>query len=526
MAENIQIDINANTSGLTSGLDKAKKSINSASYALNDLSRIAQDAPYGFIGISNNINPLVESFGRLRASTGSTAGALKEMVLGLTGPAGAGLAFGLLSAGISFASVGLSRWVQTSKEAKKSTDEVSEAVKQYTNRLAENSREIQFSNDLAEYNLQLSTLDAKAKGASLKELRKIEEEYWTNVRSTAQENLIKTLDDNAAKQKLYTQEHQIMIKSNEALTKAQNDYYEANRRYNIAMAKNRLDDYNDNKKNLEDTLKLEDKYNKARIKFTQSVYKELRTATPLDFEENIDIKLTPVISINNETIRQGLLKNIEGMKLPSVLTDEMGLNSMTMEGLDKFWRQWLEYFQKGKDEAQKEQTKIITELSSNMVNTLAEGIGNAIASGGATVGDAFKGIFSLFGDAIIEFGKKAVLFSKGFLVLKKVLEKGSAVLGIGAGIALIAIGAAIKATAGGGMKFATGTTNAPGGMSLVGERGPELVNLPRGSQVIPNGRTSAMLGGVGGSMEVYGVLRGQDIYFSNKKYAQTYNRTT
>ena len=34
--------------------------------------------------------------------------------------------------------------------------------------------------------------------------------------------------------------------------------------------------------------------------------------------------------------------------------------------------------------------------------------------------------------------------------------------------------------------FANGTNFAPGGMALVGERGPELVNLPRGSQVIPN----------------------------------------
>ena len=35
-------------------------------------------------------------------------------------------------------------------------------------------------------------------------------------------------------------------------------------------------------------------------------------------------------------------------------------------------------------------------------------------------------------------------------------------------------------------KFAGGTDSAPGGMAVVGERGPELVNLPRGSQVIPN----------------------------------------
>jgi hypothetical protein len=34
--------------------------------------------------------------------------------------------------------------------------------------------------------------------------------------------------------------------------------------------------------------------------------------------------------------------------------------------------------------------------------------------------------------------------------------------------------------------FAGGIDSAPGGLAVVGECGPELVNLPRGSQVIPN----------------------------------------
>lgn len=38
--------------------------------------------------------------------------------------------------------------------------------------------------------------------------------------------------------------------------------------------------------------------------------------------------------------------------------------------------------------------------------------------------------------------------------------------------------------------FASGTNFAPGGTALVGEQGPELVNLPRGSQVIPNSQVN------------------------------------
>lgn len=42
--------------------------------------------------------------------------------------------------------------------------------------------------------------------------------------------------------------------------------------------------------------------------------------------------------------------------------------------------------------------------------------------------------------------------------------------------------------------FASGTSYAPGGMALVGERGPELVNLPRGSRVHTANQTRGMMG--------------------------------
>lgn len=40
--------------------------------------------------------------------------------------------------------------------------------------------------------------------------------------------------------------------------------------------------------------------------------------------------------------------------------------------------------------------------------------------------------------------------------------------------------------------FATGTKNAPGGLSVVGEEGPELLYLPRGAKVIPNKDTESI----------------------------------
>ena len=44
--------------------------------------------------------------------------------------------------------------------------------------------------------------------------------------------------------------------------------------------------------------------------------------------------------------------------------------------------------------------------------------------------------------------------------------------------------------------FADGVRNFSGGMAIVGERGPELVNLPRGSSVYSNEDSRDMMGGV------------------------------
>jgi protein-tyrosine-phosphatase len=56
--------------------------------------------------------------------------------------------------------------------------------------------------------------------------------------------------------------------------------------------------------------------------------------------------------------------------------------------------------------------------------------------------------------------------------------------------------------------FADGTDSAPGGWSIVGEKGPELVNLPKGSQVLPNGMTPG--GSVSAPVNVTIDARGAD----------------
>ncbi len=47
------------------------------------------------------------------------------------------------------------------------------------------------------------------------------------------------------------------------------------------------------------------------------------------------------------------------------------------------------------------------------------------------------------------------------------------------------------------MHNAEGTDFSPGGLSWVGERGPEIMYIPRGAQIIPHEQTMAILGGGG-----------------------------
>jgi hypothetical protein len=84
-------------SGIKTQMSSVARPTADATNALSNLSRVAQDAPYGFIGIANNLNPLLESFQRLQKESVNSGGALKAMISGLTGPAGIGLALGVVS---------------------------------------------------------------------------------------------------------------------------------------------------------------------------------------------------------------------------------------------------------------------------------------------------------------------------------------------------------------------------------------------------------------------------------------------
>lgn len=119
-AANIKLGIDNSSidkqiSDTTSKLNTLKSSVGSSATAFNNhskatangsntlmqFSRIAQDAPFGIMGIGNNLTATAESFANLSKSAGGAGGALKAVASSLMGTGGILLAVSLVTTGLT-----------------------------------------------------------------------------------------------------------------------------------------------------------------------------------------------------------------------------------------------------------------------------------------------------------------------------------------------------------------------------------------------------------------------------------------
>jgi hypothetical protein len=114
----------------TTGMQSLAKGANTANTSMINLGRTVSDAPFGFIGIANNIGPLVENFVQLKKESGTTGGALKQLGASLAGPGGLIVGIQLAVAAIQFAQLGFSRWGASAKKAKEETDKLKQGQEQ------------------------------------------------------------------------------------------------------------------------------------------------------------------------------------------------------------------------------------------------------------------------------------------------------------------------------------------------------------------------------------------------------------
>jgi len=193
--QNIQETVTATTQ-LGAAFKRVAPASNQATQALVNVSRVAQDAPYGFIGIANNLNPLLESFQRLKETSGSTGSALKQMAQGLMGPAGIGLALGVVSSLLVVFGDKLFKTKSVAEDAAKSNKDFADSLDKAKASASESGIKLQAYINVAENANNTDARRKEALNAVVNELGKVNAAYAST---------IKTTDDAKKAVDLYTQ---------------------------------------------------------------------------------------------------------------------------------------------------------------------------------------------------------------------------------------------------------------------------------------------------------------------------------
>ena len=206
----------------------------------------------------------------------------------------------------------------------------------------------------------------------------------------------------------------------------------------------------------------------------------------LDFDQKANDDLSANAALPSDQQNHALAGEIDQRRQAMMESQAADRDQLTNQQLSP-WDQWMQSGVKaGNDVGQTFQTeavKGITDFNSELTESIVQG---------KSLGSIMHGVFQSLESDVIQY-------------LLKQAEVG--MLGGGQGLAAGLFGTAApqaSAAAAGTSTgllgslisllphFAAGTDDAPGGLSLVGEKGPELVNLPGGAGVTPNNVLSSI----------------------------------
>jgi len=556
---------------VSTSLGGVAKASNTAGQSLTNLGRIAQDAPFGFIGIQNNINPLIESFGRLKAETGSTGGAFKELLSGLAGPAGIGVAVSVATAALTVLTQnGFFKSAQASDEAAKKIAEFNKSLKDAeTAALATGVKLSGFAQIAAD-----STLPLEQRNEALKQANKILGDYGekltlANVATQQGTDIVNkytaALVAQALANKLAENQATLLIQQRDAQkqvtaaqiesTRAQTEFVrnaasltvrdqELGRGTAFTIARDKaVQNLNTAQKSLLDVNK---QITENQTFFNEQLQKSTSLFGNLGTKSKESTKqVSDSVKKIKKTVEQEKIGRLELPATIRILTREdvaaqieeaKRIAREKQERFDKLFKSAtpikipfnvtfdkIQEFAKRAKAFGEEASSIFGNAIADSFSKIGEGIGNLI-TGDAGLGALFAGIGQIFGDALKQLGKYVIETSVLVASIKKALNAafaGNPILGVLAGVALIALGTIIQNTL---PKFANGVTNFGGGVALVGERGPEIVRLPSGSDVIPNFRLNSLSASQPTAYIPNVTLRGSDLVIAFNRQTATNRR--
>jgi hypothetical protein len=523
----IQVQIGADVQGAVNGINRVNQSLakmpnasNQATTALSNLSRVAQDAPYGFIGIANNINPLLESFQRLKVSTGSTGGALKALGKELSGGGGLGLAIGIASSLLVV-------FGQKLFGAKSAADEAKDSAKSLSTAIEGIFKDV--SKEVAEVNGLIAVLKAETetrdrKLSAIKELQKIQPEIFAGLKlegqaviglDTAYKNYLNNLQNVIAAKIIQVKLEQ---KINELLQKQGVGSTIDMKGFLDGMRKLRTQGLQGGDKTImEQLFAQEDKAAQEGEAVLQrqidALFKQL-----IQYSQGIKV---PELKVSDLKVRPEKIElapypftqwNTDLMKVPKLdlKIDNSGIKA---PGLSKSFIDALSTNKAQIKDMREELEKLIS-AGQFLGSTLADAFGNvfdAIATGG----NAFKALGNAIKQVVLDLIKAAIQA----LIVKAIV--GAFAPGAGAGLQLGGIGSffGLPRRAGGGPVAA-------GNPYIVGENRAEIFVPSTSGRILPSTNLSGLagMGGGGGAFSVRHSISGRELVLLISRENNSQNR--
>lgn len=470
--------------------DKMAPKVANGSNSLMQFSRIVQDAPFGIMGIGNNITATAEAFGHLKQETGSTSGAFKAMASSLMGSGGILLAISLLTTGLTYLS-------QSGLSVGDLIDKLTGNFNQFGESVKKASEEGAKSAgvEIAQLKALVSVaenenLSKKERLIAVDELQSRYPAYFGNLKkeqiltgnvTSEVKELTAALVAKATAEKLASDSAEIQLaifKANANLIRAKNKVSDEEKKIELQLAKaksingtsesqlaiirargiHRINEYKESEKEARDEII---KNTKALENYSNVINSLTAKSIKLDFKETKIKKAKVVKKQKRDPITQTLV--LKPILDPSFFPDKLFDTGKLDEFGNKIQQKAGEivaplldiprHFDTSMDDTllllqqfNEEANAIILGSITGTFNNLGNAIGTALASGQSVVSAIGGSLLASLGNFLSDMG--SLLIKYGVLAVTKgkldLAMKSFGALSIGAGIAAIAVGVALK----------------------------------------------------------------------------------
>lgn len=427
------------------GFDKIGKSSANAVPAVNEFSRVIQDAPFGIQGVANNITQLTQSFGYLQKSTGSSKAALKAMLSTLTGPAGILLAVSAVtSLLVSFGD----ELFNTSKQANKLIDAQKDLVGSAQSEIATLSSLLGIAKDENQSKVNRERAIKKINSLYKDYLPNLDlENINTNKVKTATDALTKSLIRQAKIKGLSSRISELYAERFEKESKGikeQVGFFTA-----LGL---KLKNFGNLQGSVSDAVEIgSNRQAKAIKKIDDQITKVTESLGELLGE---DIQLGGIETGTKDT---GVAQKV-GEKVTSAFSQISIKGLKALEPLTQIGTQISTSLGEGTAAIRGgsvEMINALTELSngvSNIVSTnligafsgIGEAIGTALSEGKNLGNELATALLSSVGSLLVQLGQLAIAIGVGLKAIKAAFTSLNPLAAIGAGVGLIALGSLFK----------------------------------------------------------------------------------